>query len=125
MNTKEYEVTQIPDRETYFTTKEVAVITGCAFSSVGNLAKKANLKPLIRKTSNSRCAFWSYRQMRIIQELFGRRKVSGQEKPVIINIKEEKMEEHPLVTDPKFLNLSYFPDVTPKCFEEDEEEENE
>lgn len=121
MNTKEYEVTQIPDKETYFTTKEVAVITGCAFSSVGNLAKKANLKPLIRKSSNARCAFWSYKQMRIIQELYGNRKVNGQGKPVV-SIKEETMEEHPLVTDQKFLNLSYFPDVTPKCFEEDKEE---
>ena len=29
--------------------------------------------------------------------------------------------EHPLVTDPRFLKLSYFPDVVPACFEECEE----
>lgn len=28
--------------------------------------------------------------------------------------------EHPLVTDPRFLKLSYFPDVTPACFSEGE-----
>ena len=34
---------------------------------------------------------------------------------------EAAQAEHPLVTDPRFLKLSYFPDVTPACFEECEE----
>ena len=31
---------------------------------------------------------------------------------------EAAQAEHPLVTDPRFLKLSYFPDVTPACFSE-------
>ena len=34
---------------------------------------------------------------------------------------EAAQAEHPLVTDPRFLKLSYFPDVVPACFEECEE----
>ena len=39
-------------------------------------------------------------------------------------VEEEKQTSegtHPLVTDKRFLQLSYFPDVTPKCFEEIED----
>ena len=34
---------------------------------------------------------------------------------------EAAQAEHPLVTDPRFLKLSYFPDVTPACFSEVDE----
>lgn len=31
---------------------------------------------------------------------------------------EAAQAEHPLVTDPRFLKLSYFPETTPACFSE-------
>ena len=32
--------------------------------------------------------------------------------------KVENEDEHPLVTDKRFLRVDFFPDVTPKCFED-------
>jgi hypothetical protein len=34
------------------------------------------------------------------------------------NDQEASEIEHPLVTDKRFLKLSYFPETTPSCFEE-------
>jgi hypothetical protein len=34
---------------------------------------------------------------------------------------EAAQAEHPLVTDPRFLKLSYFPETTPACFSEVDE----
>ena len=52
------------------------------------------------------------------EELERRQKNKQKKKEIQLAEIGEQQAEHPLVTDPRFLKLSYFPDVTPACFEE-------
>lgn len=109
----------------FFTTEEIALASGYSKEGVRGILSKFRIKCQIRPTENSREAVWDYTAYKTVMdwkkekdEIRMRRQT---EKPVMEEEKtlEQLKAEHPLVKDDRFFKTSYFPNVIPKCFEEE------
>lgn len=112
-----YSATSIPEKQRYFTTKEVCEMAGIGFYSVRNIALRLGIDYEVRPTSNSRAAFYSYIDTQRIIDFANKHKSAAKIKKEIVLTDEEK-EAHPLVTDERCLRLNWWPDTVPKCFED-------
>ena len=108
-----------------YTTKEIAQQSGYCEETVRNLCKQLGFTPVEHTTDRSRQAKWSYIAFRSVIEwkkAHEEIKVSKTKKPEQEMNIEELRKLHPLVKDDRFFKTSYFPDVTPKCFEDIEDD---
>lgn len=115
-----------PEVQKIYTTEEIAMILDVSTARVRNIANYYHIEHTVLPTSNSRAAVYSYDAMRQIKECYETMKKKSDrlklqqiaESIQKSNDQEASENEHPLVTDKRFLKLSYFPETTPSCFEE-------
>lgn len=117
--------TQKPDVQKVYTTQEIADVLGTTATVIRNITSYYNIEHSIQTTGNARAAFYSYDSMRLIKQYYEaiQKKADMAEKNKLRLAFEKKeadseKEQHPLVTDERFLKLSYFPEVVPNCFED-------
>ena len=114
--------------EGFYTMNELAEFGGVTLSCISTIAKQFNIEKVVKSTGNGRKAYFSKESSDRILEIIELRRdkryqASKKRKALITESASEDMKNHPLVTDPHFLILSYFPDVVPICFKELEQEE--
>lgn len=122
---EQYLWTQKPEVQKIYTTNEIALLLNTSAAIVRNIVGYYNIPHSIAPTGNSRAAYYSYDTMRIIKQYYEaiQNRADAHQKALLrkkLNEEENEAEEndHPLVTDKRFLKLSYFPDVIPECFKE-------
>lgn len=106
----------------YYSTKQVAELAGVTPSCVSNQAKRHNIKSIIQITNRARIAYFSKddteKLIEYIHTATDKRYKSEQKKAAAVTVDMAELEAlHPLVTDKRCLNFSYWPDVIPKCIE--------
>lgn len=108
---EKYCVVDVPEHGRLFTSREIAELLGVSQCQIYFIIRKHNLSYTLEK---KKCLFDypTYKQIKFILESRINKKIKDVEE------REEKESEHPLVTDRRFLQLSYFPDVLPKCFQD-------
>ena len=121
-NNKKWEYTQKPANERKFLASEMATALEITVPSFYALMKKLNLDYEVKENHYGRKVFvFSHKELARCREELERRENKTKE---IAQGQQAELEaaqtEHPLVTDPRFLKLSYFPNVMPACFEEAE-----
>lgn len=110
-----------------FTTKEVAQALGYSSSGIINLANRKGVKYKTIKTTTGKCSIFSYTEYQQLKKYVEERReiIAKFNKLNLANLptlpaspsSEDIKLAHPLVIDERFLRLDFFPDVTPKCFE--------
>jgi hypothetical protein len=121
-NNKKWEYTQKPANERKFTALEMATALEITMPSFYALMKKLDLDyELITNYNSRKVMLFSHEALARCREELERRENKARE---IAQEQQTELEaaqaEHPLVTDPRFLKLSYFPNIIPACFEEAE-----
>lgn len=108
-----YEIGQKPGQGRQFTTAEAAAALGISEPTVYSIVKVLNLPYDIRRQEHGphRVALFSYEVLKEI-ELYTKAK---SKKQMIKNYTgmRLKAEEHPLVTDERWLNMNDWPEVVP------------
>ena len=101
-----------------YTTSEIAEITGYSLTTVSQYLRKSGKKPVDKVAKNE--LVWSDECLDIIINRVEQLKeekllyeLSHKPEPE----KVEKEEDHPLVTDKRCLKMNYWPDPTPKGYE--------
>jgi hypothetical protein len=112
--------TQQPEEKKIFNINEMAAALDVTTGAVYALIKKLDLPSFrIPDKYGHKLMYFSHESLALCREELERRKKSRAKESQPAEIGEQQA-EHPLVTDPRFLKLSYFPDVTPACFQEAE-----
>jgi len=108
-----YEIGQKPAQSREFTTAQTAAALGISEPTVYSIVKALNLPYDIRQQGRGphRVALFSYEVIKEI-ELYTKAK---SKKQMIKNYTGMKLkaEEHPLVTDERWLNINNWPEVVP------------
>ncbi len=123
MNIREkFNYTQHPESECKFLASEMATALGITIPSFYELAKKLDLDRTMENDYRGRkAAFFDHAALARCREELERRERKESPRPEVQAALEAAKEEHPLVTDERFLKLSYFPDIVPACFAEVDE----
>lgn len=105
-----------------FTASEMAAALEITIPSFYSLMKKLELDNIKKNDSRGRkIMYFTYNALARCREELKRREAAENIKLEITRTELEAAQaEHPLVTDPRFLKLSYFPNIIPACFEEAE-----
>ena len=121
MNIREkWDYTQKPENGREFTFEEMANALDITKSKLYGLIDKLDLDSRYEKNAHGRKTLvFTYEAFRQCAEELERKEAAEKEKKVKPSY-EASQAEHPLVTDPRFLKLSYFPNIIPACFEEAE-----
>lgn len=103
-----------------FTTTDICRITGASAGIIRSIAEKAGIETYVSKVRQG-IILYDFNSVRQIVKLYRNqitlkdiRKSRAEPKTI-----EELRAEHPLVKDDRFFKLSYFPNVVPKCFDDD------
>ena len=115
-----------PDRNREFTTREIADALNISQHRARGILIKLGFESYIKKTSDSRCAVWSYEAYKAVKKV-----VSTADRNAVKKYRAEQeslnMEQllkcHPLVTNPRWLRLSAFPETIPAGYEDVQFEE--
>lgn len=115
---------QKPAEERYFSTLEVSEMIGCSDQSIAAMIKKTGIKPLKIHTGRTYKNKFTWEQYKILEAWH--KGPRGRPKTQTVEVKKDdnmlNLEDlkalHPLVTDERFLKLSFWPNVIPACFEE-------
>lgn len=113
--------TQRPENERLFLASDMAAALGITAPCFYSLMKSLDLERRIQRDKRGRnVSYFTHDALKRCEEELKRRET---EKTITPKKQETTADaaEHPLVTDSRFLKLSYFPDVVPACFEECEE----
>ena len=113
--------TQRPENERKFLASDMANALEVTLPTFYSLMKSLDLERRIQRDKRGRnVSYFTHDALKRCEEELKRRE---SEKTATPKKQETTADaaEHPLVKDPRFLKLSYFPDVTPACFEECEE----
>ena len=115
--------TQRPENERKFLVSDMANALEVTLPTFYALMKKLDLDNELVKDARGRMVLvFSHDALARCREELERRENAEKAKQEIGRAELEAAQaEHPLVTDPRCLKLSYWPDVTPACFEECEE----
>ena len=118
-NREKWVYTQRPENERKFLASDMANALEVTLPTFYSLMKKLDLDSSLVKDARGRkvLVFTHDALARCSEELERREKAEKETGRAEL---EAAQAEHPLVTDPRFLKLSYFPDVTPACFSEGE-----
>ena len=109
---------------------QVAKMAGITRSYAHLVAIKYNIPKISKPTSTGRKLFFTKANAEkivdIVQLNKDKRYKAAKKTPEKITqfITQEKAEDHPLVKDQRFLNMNFWPDVTPVCFEDLDKETN-
>ena len=120
---EKFNYTQRPDAPREFLVSDIAnaleITVPCAYS----LITKLNLDSIKRPDGRGHNVMYvNHDAIGLCREELERRENADRAKRENGRAElEADAAEHPLVTDPRFLKLSYFPDVTPACFSEVDE----
>ena len=119
-NREKWVYTQRPENERKFLASDMANALEVTLPTFYSLMKKLDLDSSLVKDARGRkvLVFTHDALARCREELERREKAEKETGRAEL---EAAQAEHPLVTDPRFLKLSYFPDVTPACFSEVDE----
>ena len=106
----------------YYTASQVAEMAGCTASWVSAIACNYKIERIVKPNHVSRVAYYPKESAEKIIEIVNLKKEKVNNSKKIKSIAQATPDEeaalHPLVTDNRFLKLSYFPDITPSCFED-------
>lgn len=121
-NREKWTYTQRPENERKFSAWDMANALDITLPTFYALQRKLDLDSQYVKDKRGRkvLVFTHDALKRCVEELERREaaeKAKGETNRAELDAAQA---EHPLVTDPRFLKLSYFPNVTPVCFEEAE-----
>jgi hypothetical protein len=117
---EKWNYTQKPENERKFTFEEMANALDITKSKLYGLIDKLDLDSSYGKNARGhKVLIFTYEAFRQCAEELERNEAAEKEKKVKPSY-EASQAEHPLVTDPRFLKLSFFPDVIPACFQEAE-----
>lgn len=119
--TERYAIGQMPDECRQFTTQDIAMSLGLLPTSVSSIAVKLGIKPERRYEGRAFKHFYSweqFRQLQLYEAEIERKRAKLNKVNVQVYTLEELKKLHPLVTDDRFFQLSYFPETKPKCFED-------
>jgi len=119
---------EIPENtQRLFTTAEVGAILNQKPNCVSAVVRLCGIQRILKSTRTGRSYFFNYAQMREIKNYYDRIEKKRKEKGLPVQkaedaaIKytlEELKQMHPLVTDIRCFKLSWWPETTPKCFED-------
>ena len=113
--------TQRPDVQKSYTTQELADLLETSTDKIRNIVSYYHIEHEIVQTKNSRAMLLNYDAVRLVkayhdQRINDRVKIAkAAEKP---EDETTGAEDHPLVTDKRWLKLNEWPDVIPDCFKE-------
>jgi hypothetical protein len=115
--------TQRPENERKFLASDMANALEVTLPTFYSLMRKLDLDNEIVKDARGRkvLVFTHDALARCREELERREKTENAKRETGRAELEAAQAEHPLVTDPNFLKLSYFPETTPACFSEVDE----
>jgi hypothetical protein len=118
---EKFNYTQRPESPRLFLAADMANALEITIPCFYSLMKSLDLERRIQRDKRGRnVSYFTHDALKRCEEELKRRE---SEKTATPKKQETTADaaEHPLVTDPRFLKLSYFPDVVPACFEECEE----
>ena len=123
MSREKWDYTQRPENERKFLASDMANALEVTLPTFYSLMKKLDLDCQYKRDARGRKVLvFSHEALKRCAEELARREAADRAKRETEQAATDaELAEHPLVTDPRFLKLSYFPDVTPACFEECEE----
>ena len=110
-----------PEKQKIYTTVEIAQILDITLADVRNIASYYHIEHDVIQEGEAHRAYYTYDAYRLIKERVEMRRNKKTKKS---NENYEPAEEvaalgeHSLVTDKRCLDLNYWPDVIPDCFEE-------
>jgi len=120
--------TQRPEVQKFYTVQETADLLDTSCDEVRRIIGYYKIKHEVVVTKQSRAIMLDYDNFRLVKSISEEKQKRREEAAKEAELKKQKHEEetdgaenHPLVTDKRFLKLSYFPDVIPDCFKECEE----
>ena len=120
-NREKWVYTQRPENERLFLASDMAAALGITAPCFYSLMKSLDLERRIQRDKRGRnVSYFTHDALKRCEEELKRRE---SEKTATLKKQETTADaaEHPLVTDPRFLKLSYFPETTPACFSEVDE----
>lgn len=126
MNFKgEYGIYEKPDIQKVYTVQETADLLEASCDEVRKIISYRNIAHKVVATKQSRAILLDYDAVRLVKEYHDEKVRKRKEAARHAENEKQKHEEetvgaedHPLVTDKRFLKLSYFPDIVPDCFKE-------
>jgi hypothetical protein len=116
---EKWDYTQRPENERKFLASDMANALEVTLPTFYSLMKKLDLDSSFEKDARGRKVLvFTHDALARCREELERRE--NAEKTITPKKAETTADaaEHPLVTDPRFLKLSYFPETTPACFSE-------
>ncbi len=115
--------TQRPENERLFLAAEMANALEVTIPCFYSLMKKLDLDNIKKPDGRGHnVMYFTHDALARCREELERRENAEKAKRETERAELEAAQaEHPLVIDPRFLKLSYFPDVTPACFSEVDE----
>ena len=118
-NREKWVYTQRPENERLFLASDMANALDITLPTFYALQRKLDLDcQYVKDERGRKVLVFNYDALaRCSEELERREKAEKETGRAEL---EAAQAEHPLVTDPRFLKLSYFPDVTPACVSEGE-----
>lgn len=110
-------------KEKFYTTQEVAELLDCTCQVVRNTVSYHQIDKKVVSTPEGRILVFTEDAVRLIKEYNDAKRDKAKQKQIKRKEEEELQgaEDHPLVTDKRFLSLRYWPDTVPACFQECEE----
>ena len=123
MSREKWVYTQRPENERKFLASDMANALEITLPTFYSLMKKLDLDNIKKPDGRGHnVMYFTHDALARCREELERRENADRAKREIGRAELEAAQaEHPLVTDPRFLKLSYFPDVTPACFSEVDE----
>ena len=120
---EKFNYTQRPENERKFLASDMANALEVTLPTFYSLMKKLDLDSSFEKDARGhKVLVFTHDALARCREELERRENAEKAKREIGRAELEAVQaEHPLVTDPRCLKLSYWPDVVPDCFKECEE----
>lgn len=111
-----------PEDVKLYCVSEVAGYAGCSCPTVHRIASMLSITAKIYKNKGSRASYFTEEEKDLICANFERHQNNYNEmnKAEVLTT-SFNTEDHPLVKDKRYLNINYWPDTIPACFQECEE----
>lgn len=115
---EKWDYTQRPENERLFLAAEMANALEITIPCFYSLMKKLDLDNIKKPDGRGHNVMYFTHDAlaRCREELERRENAENAKRETVRAELEAAQAEHPLVTDPRFLKLSYFPETTPACF---------
>ena len=113
--------TQRPANERLFLASDMAAALGISLPCFYSLMKSLDLDRRLAPDGRGHIvSYFDHNALKRCEEELKRRESEKTATPKKTETTADAA-EHPLVKDPRYLKLSYFPDIVPACFEEVDE----